>query len=126
MYKQFAVCIAVSIAISAICALSLSPAMCSHILGHDKPQGKLPFDAKHAFGSHLARIKERINKRTARIVESFNKCFPYILLGFLHMCTSSTTIISNIFFVVLLVKHFIMLSERSVSILVITKNSWVR
>lgn len=75
MYKQFAVCIAVSIAISAICALSLSPAMCSHILGHDKPQGKLPFDAKHAFGSHLARIKERINKRTARIVESFNKCF---------------------------------------------------
>ena len=33
MYKQFAVCIAVSIAISAICALSLSPAMCSHFLG---------------------------------------------------------------------------------------------
>ena len=42
MYKQFAVCIAVSIAISAICALSLSPAMCSHILGHEKPQGELP------------------------------------------------------------------------------------
>ena len=36
MYKQFAVCIAVSIAISAICALSLSPAMCSHFLGRDK------------------------------------------------------------------------------------------
>ncbi len=32
MYKQFAVCIAVSIAISAICALSLSPAMCSSFL----------------------------------------------------------------------------------------------
>ena len=35
MYKQFAVCIAVSIAISAICALSLSPAMCSHFLGRE-------------------------------------------------------------------------------------------
>ena len=32
MYKQFAVCISVSIAFSAICALSLSPAMCSIIL----------------------------------------------------------------------------------------------
>lgn len=32
MYKQFAVCISVSIAISAICALSLSPAMCSILL----------------------------------------------------------------------------------------------
>lgn len=36
MYKQFAVCIAVSIAISAICALTLSPAMCSHFLGQEK------------------------------------------------------------------------------------------
>ena len=36
MYKQFAVCIAVSIAISAICALTLSPAMCSHFLGQKK------------------------------------------------------------------------------------------
>ncbi len=35
MYKQFAVCIAVSIAISAVCALSLSPAMCSHFLGRE-------------------------------------------------------------------------------------------
>ncbi len=74
MYKQFAVCIAVSIAISAICALSLSPAMCSHILGHKKQEEK-PFDAKHAFSSHLERIKERINKRTARIVEKFNRGF---------------------------------------------------
>lgn len=75
MYKQFAVCIAVSIAISAICALSLSPAMCSHILGHEKAHGELPFDAKHALGSHFLRIKERINKRTAKIVQSFNNCF---------------------------------------------------
>ena len=75
MYKQFAVCIAVSIAISAICALSLSPAMCSHILGHEKSQGEMPFDAKHAFGSHFARIKKRIGVRTAKIVKGFNDCF---------------------------------------------------
>ena len=36
MYKQFAVCIAVSIAFSAVCALSLSPAMCSIILNPSK------------------------------------------------------------------------------------------
>jgi len=36
MYKQFAVCIAVSIAFSAVCALSLSPAMCSIILKSSK------------------------------------------------------------------------------------------
>jgi len=36
MYKQFAVCISVSIAFSAICALSLSPAMCSIILKPSK------------------------------------------------------------------------------------------
>ncbi|MBQ6515795.1 efflux RND transporter permease subunit [bacterium] len=36
MYKQFAVCIAVSIAFSAVCALSLSPAMCSIILKPSK------------------------------------------------------------------------------------------
>ena len=38
MYKQFAVCIAVSIAISALCALTLSPAMCSHFLGQEKKE----------------------------------------------------------------------------------------
>ena len=36
MYKQFAVCIAVSIAFSAVCALSLSPAMCSILLKPSK------------------------------------------------------------------------------------------
>lgn len=37
MYKQFAVCISVSIALSAICALTLSPALCAMILqSHDK------------------------------------------------------------------------------------------
>jgi len=41
MYKQFAVFISVSIALSAVCALSLSPAMCSVILKHHDPD-KVP------------------------------------------------------------------------------------
>ncbi len=40
MYKQFAVCIAASIALSAVCALSLSPAMCSSILREEDPNRK--------------------------------------------------------------------------------------
>ncbi|MBR6164246.1 efflux RND transporter permease subunit [bacterium] len=40
MYKQFAVCIAASIALSAVCALSLSPAMCSSILREEDPDRK--------------------------------------------------------------------------------------
>ena len=40
MYKQFAVCIAVSIGLSAVCALTLSPALCSIILRHEDPNRK--------------------------------------------------------------------------------------
>ena len=68
MYKQFAVCIAVSIALSAICALTLSPAMCSHFLGQqtkDKP-------AKTPLMAHLKHIQSRIAKRTDVIVKKFN------------------------------------------------------
>lgn len=71
MYKQFAVCIAVSIAISAICALTLSPAMCSHFLGQqtkDKP-------AKTPLMAHLKHIQSRIAKRTDVIVKKFNGGF---------------------------------------------------
>ncbi len=73
MYKQFAVCIAVSIAISAVCALTLSPAMCSHFLGHEK-ENKIDENAP-SFVVHLEHIKERIGKRTSRIVEKFNGMF---------------------------------------------------
>ena len=72
MYKQFAVCIAVSIAISAICALTLSPAMCSHFLGQEKKEhdySKLPWL------NHLEHIKDRINKRTSVLVVKFNEIF---------------------------------------------------
>lgn len=41
MYKQFGVCIAVSIAFSAICALTLSPALCAMILKEEDPD-KVP------------------------------------------------------------------------------------
>lgn len=71
MYKQFAVCIAVSIAISAICALTLSPAMCSHFLGQqteDKP-------AKTPLMAHLKHVQSRIAKRTDIIVKKFNDGF---------------------------------------------------
>ena len=74
MYKQFAVCIAVSIAISAICALTLSPAMCSHFLGQqteDKP-------AKTPLMAHLKHIQSRIAKRTDVIVKKFNDGFSKV------------------------------------------------
>ncbi len=72
MYKQFAVCIAVSIAISAICALTLSPAMCSHFLGQEKKPHKL---SNHPLFITLDHIKERIGKKTAVLVKKFNDLF---------------------------------------------------
>ncbi len=75
MYKQFAVCIAVSIAISAICALTLSPAMCSHFLGQEKKPHKL---SSNPFIVKLEHIQERIGKRTSIAVEKFNNMFSKI------------------------------------------------
>ena len=65
MYKQFAVCIAVSIAISAICALSLSPAMCSHFLGQK------PKEIKN-------KLLIKINEEANIIVKKFNEGFSKI------------------------------------------------
>ena len=75
MYKQFAVCIAVSIAISAICALTLSPAMCSHFLGQEKKPHKL---SSNPFMVRLDHIKERIGKKTLVAVEKFNEVFSKV------------------------------------------------
>ena len=69
MYKQFAVCIAVSIAISAICALSLSPAMCSHFLGRDKEISAK--EAKHPL------IKKIVDEANLCVVK-FNNVFTKI------------------------------------------------
>lgn len=79
MYKQFAVCIAVSIAISAICALSLSPAMCSHFLGrHSDDENKS--DKGFGITKHpqFRQIKETLAGKTKLLVEKFNKVFSKI------------------------------------------------
>lgn len=75
MYKQFAVCIAVSIAISALCALTLSPAMCSHFLGQEK---KEPDFSNKPTLQHLENIKEKIFKRTSILVKDFNDMFAKV------------------------------------------------
>ena len=73
MYKQFAVCIAVSIAFSAVCALSLSPAMCSIILKPDKNKKE---NNKFAW---LNIGKEYINKGIAIFNEKFDKLTNYYI-----------------------------------------------
>ena len=71
MYKQFAVCIAVSIALSAICALSLSPAMCSILLKEKKDKKPLPEILKTAV--------EYINKALTIFNEKFELLTKYYL-----------------------------------------------
>ena len=66
MYKQFAVCIAVSIALSAICALSLSPAMCSIVLKVKKNTKPLP--------EYFETVTVYINK----IITVFNNSFDKV------------------------------------------------
>ena len=77
MYKQFAVCIAVSIAISAICALTLSPAMCSHFLGRKWSSGNSA-EPKSTTMQILKHIVQRIGKKTAVWVKSFNDGFAKV------------------------------------------------
>lgn len=74
MYKQFAVCIAVSIAISAICALSLSPAMCSHFLERKSNNEEIDLHEK-SIQAKLKHIGRRISRRTLRYVSKFNQMF---------------------------------------------------
>lgn len=75
MYKQFAVCIAVSIALSAICALSLSPAMCSHFLGQKK---NTALDINHPWKEHLKHISTRIHNKISVAVVKFNEYFDKV------------------------------------------------
>ena len=85
MYKQFAVCIAVSIAISAICALSLSPAMCSHFLGQKKQEHDY---SKFPLMYHIERIKNNMVRRTQTIVGNFNRGFSKVedfYLEYVHL-----------------------------------------
>lgn len=78
MYKQFAVCIAVSIAISAICALSLSPAMCAHFLGRTSDASDNKSASQHPLIQKLKRIQRRMNRRMKFIVDKFNQGFDKV------------------------------------------------
>ena len=73
MYKQFAVCIAVSIAFSAVCALSLSPAMCSIILNPSKKK----FDLDKF--RWLKTAQEYLNKGLKIFNEYFDKLTTYYI-----------------------------------------------
>ncbi len=81
MYKQFAVCIAVSIALSAICALTLSPAMCSHFLGH---QGESNIKQKHPL---IAKLEEKGNILVVKFNDMFAKLEDFYMeyvIKFVH------------------------------------------
>ena len=74
MYKQFAVCIAVSIAISAICALTLSPAMCSHFLGRPD-SSSMPVFKQYP---KIKAMKDVLVRDTNVIVHKFNEYFQKV------------------------------------------------
>lgn len=100
MYKQFAVCIAVSIAFSAVCALSLSPAMCSIIL---KPSKK----KEHEKLTLLKIVEEYVNKGLAYFNEKFDKLTNYyidLVKKFVH--DQKLTIITYIAIVLLMLGLF--------------------
>ncbi len=81
MYKQFAVCIAVSIALSAVCALTLSPAMCSHFLGH---QGDSKFKQRFPI---LRKIEEKGNILVVKFNDLFAKLEDFYMeyvIKFVH------------------------------------------
>ncbi len=76
MYKQFAVCIAGSIALSAICALSLSPAMCSILLkprNMNKELPKLFRNCKDYIGKFLDSFNVYFDKLTVYYIDLVKK-----------------------------------------------------
>ena len=77
MYKQFAVCIAVSIAISALVALSLSPAICSIVL--KAKQNKLKYIV--LFDEKFKEITKWYMERVKIFV--YNKTLTIVLFVFL-------------------------------------------
>lgn len=65
MYRQFAVCIAVSIALSAICALTLSPAMCSIILRPEDPNRK----PSNVFTAFIKRVFTAFDEKFDKVTQ---------------------------------------------------------
>ena len=101
MYKQFAVCIAVSIAFSAVCALSLSPAMCSIIL---KPSKKKESNNNLSWAII---VKEYVNIGLKYFNEKFDKLTNYyidLVKKFVH--DKKLTIITYIAIVLLMLGLF--------------------
>ncbi len=79
MYKQFAVCIAVSIAVSAICALSLSPAMCSILLKPAKKKENHKPSLLKMAEKYLNIANEYMNKGLAIFNKYFDKLTNYYI-----------------------------------------------
>ena len=73
MYKQFAVCIAGSIALSAICALSLSPAMCSILL---KPRN---------MNKELPKLFKICKDYIGKFLDSFNMYFDKLTVYYIDL-----------------------------------------
>lgn len=67
MYKQFGVCIAVSIALSAVCALSLSPALCTMILREEDPN-RVP---SNWFTALIKKVFEEFNKDFTKLTDLY-------------------------------------------------------
>ena len=67
MYKQFAVCIAVSIGLSAICALSLSPALCSMILKEEDPNS----EPSNKFTALIKYVFEEFNQHFTKLTNIY-------------------------------------------------------
>ncbi len=67
MYKQFAVCIAVSIALSAVCALSLSPALCSMLLKEEDAEAK----PSNKFTAFVKYVFEEFNKDFSKLTDLY-------------------------------------------------------
>ena len=100
MYKQFAVCISVSIAISAICALSLSPAMCSILLKKSKR-------TKEITNEYIKIILSYIKKG----LDYFNKYFDILTKYYMEMVkkfvfNKKLTVISYIAIMILMLGLF--------------------
>lgn len=84
MYQQFALCIAVSIAISTLVALTLSPALCSTILKSKEEYKELEFLVK--FDNWFNSVREKYLTGARYFVESPKKTL--ILLGALLLLSA--------------------------------------
>ena len=80
MYKQFAVCIAASIGLSAVCALSLSPAMCSIVLNEDKLKNK-----KQILNKKLEEFCKEAKQFVDKYLDLFNKYFEILTTWYIDV-----------------------------------------